>query len=229
MIFLFVLIFSPLAFGTVERWSLGIMETLSILALLLLLLGNKKEALYEVPGILALILFLGYILFQLIPLPAGVVKLISPSTYSLYNETIGIIEPVDWMSISINKKATLAEFFRFAAYVSVYVMTVQFFTKKELLKKTVFIVIVFATLLSIFALVQDTLVKDKAIWFRDLQIIGISFVPFGSFMYHNNYAGFMEMVFPLSLGLFFYYTPSVHYQSFRERMSELFKQQRTSI
>lgn len=229
MIFLFVLIFSPLAFGTVERWSLAIMETLSILALLFLFLGNKREALYEIPGILPLILFLGYILLQLVPLPAGIVKLISPSTYSLYNETIGIIEPVEWMSISINKKATLAEFFRFAAYVGFYVMTIQLLTNKELLKKTVTIVIVFATLLSIFALLQDTLVKDKAGWFRNLKHIGIPFVPFGSFIYHNNYAAFIEMIFPLSLGLFFYYKPSVHYQSFRERVSELFNQQRTSI
>lgn len=227
-IFLFLLIFSPLAFGTVERWSLAIVETFSILALFLLFLRNKKEPFYHVPGIIPLILFLTYIFLQLIPLPAAIVKIFSPATHALYTETIGVVEPAPWMSLSINKKATLAEFFRFAAYVSFYVVTIQLLIKKTWLKETVNVLIVFAAFLSVLALLQEVLSNDKIFWFRKVSVIGIPFAPFGPFVNRNHFPAFMLMIFPVVLGLFFYYKPRVRYGALRERLTEILNQQRTS-
>ena len=228
-LFIFLLIFSPLAFGTVEQWSLAIMESLAILALLLLFFRNKDQVFYEVPGIVPLVLFLAYILIQLVPLPPGVIKFISPTTYSLYHETVGIVEPVGWMSISINQKATLAEFFRFAAYVGIYVVTIQLLSKKEFLKKTVTIIITFGTVLSIFALLQYVLSNGKIFWLRDVaEYRSIGYSHYGSFIYRNHYAATLEMILPLVLCLFFYYKPQVHYQSFRERISEILNQHKTN-
>jgi len=53
-IFIFLLIFSPLAFGTVSTWSLTIMEALSIGAVLLLLIscGLNDRPIYKAPGAL---------------------------------------------------------------------------------------------------------------------------------------------------------------------------------
>ena len=87
-IFIFVLIFSPLAFGAVEQWSLTVMEGLSVLACLLFLLGNRgKATFHEIPGIVPLTLFLAYMLIQIVPLPAGTIKALSPETYTLLKET----------------------------------------------------------------------------------------------------------------------------------------------
>ncbi|MEW6571040.1 MAG: hypothetical protein AB1390_07685, partial [Nitrospirota bacterium] len=109
-IFLFVLIFSPLAFGTVETWSYTIVEGFIFLAFFLFLLGCVKckiHFLYEIPGIIPLVILSLYILVQLIPLPSEFVKTISPGTYNLYKETILVYDPHSWISLSINKKATL--------------------------------------------------------------------------------------------------------------------------
>jgi hypothetical protein len=46
-IFLFLLIFTPLAFGTVELWSLAIMEALSFAAALLYFCKPQNRALAD--------------------------------------------------------------------------------------------------------------------------------------------------------------------------------------
>jgi O-antigen ligase/tetratricopeptide (TPR) repeat protein len=228
-IFIFILIFSPLAFGTVEPWSLTIMETFSIFSLFLLLIRNlkyKDTFLYEIPGIIPLTLFLAYILIQLIPLPSGIIKVISPETYNLYKETILINEPLTWVSLSINKKATLMEFFRITAYVAFYILTMQLLTKKDILKKTIAVIIAFASLLSFLGILQHILSNNKIFWFRELTQGG---TPFGPYVNRNHYAGLMEMLFPLVLSLFLFYKPHVTYNSFREKITEIFNRKRTNI
>lgn len=227
-IFLFILIFAPLAFGTVEEWSLTIMETCSILAIFLLLLRNSKHKeafLYEIPGIIPLVLLLVYIFIQLIPLPSEVIRIISPETYNLYRQT-SINEPQTWVTLSINRKATLMEFFRITAYAAFYVLTIQLLTKKDILKRTITVVVVFASLLSFLGLLQHILSNNKIYWFRELTQGG---TPFGPYVNRNHYAGFMEMIFPLVLSLFLFYKPHVTYDSFREKLVEIFNRQKTNI
>ena len=226
-IFIFVLIFSPLAFGTVEHWSLSLMEVSIFSALLLFSLRKwVSGSIYETPGIIPLLLIILYIGIQLIPLPSGIIKIISPSTYALYEGTMGIYEPVNWISLSVDKNATLKEFFRILSYGIFYILTIQLLTKKELLKKTVMVIIIFASLLSLFALLQHLLLNNKIYWFRGLKQGGS---PFGPYVNRNHYAGFMEMIFPVVLSLSLAYKPKVIVTSLREKIYEFLTQERTNI
>ena len=228
-IFICILLFSPLAFGTVESWSLTIMETLIFLALFLLVfrkVQRKETSLYEIPGIVPLICLMAYMLFQLVPLPSGIMKIISPETYALYKETLSFDKPILWMSISINHKATIAEFFRIACYGAFYILTVQILTDGKLLKRVITVVVLFASLLSLLGILQHILSNDKIFWFRELTMGG---TPFGPYVNRNHYAGLMEMLFPLVLGLFLVYKPRVSYKSFREKIVEIFNLERTNI
>ena len=228
-IFVFILIFSPLAFGTVEPWSLTIMETFSIFAFFLLFVGNLQHRdvfTYEIPGLVPLIFFLAYLLLQLIPMPSGIIRIISPETYNVYKETILIYEPLTWVSLSINKKATSMEFFRITAYAAFYVLTIQLLTKKDIFKKTITVIIVFASLLSFLGILQHILSNNRVFWLRELTQGGI---PFGPYVNRNHYAGLMEMIFPLVLGLFLFYKPHVTYRSFREKITEIFNRPTTNI
>lgn len=227
-IFLFILIFTPLAFGTVQQWSLTIMECLSTGALFIFFLslaGKKEYTFYEVPGIVPLLCLWAYFVLQIIPLPSFLVRFISPETYKIYAETVGIMETVTWMSLSVHKKATLLELLRFTGYIAFYVLTVQLLTKKDLLKKTVSVVIIFSSLLAFYALIQHFFGSNKIYWFRETY--GAS--PFGSFVNRNHYAGFMEMLFPIALGIFLAIKPRVSHLSFRERLAEFFKGKRSNV
>lgn len=228
-LFIFILLFSPLAFGTVEQWSLTIMESASFAAFLLLAayLLRRKTALYEVPGLVPLLLLLLFIACQIVPLPAELVRYLAPATHKLYSETAGILEPAAWIPLSINAKATLTEFFRISSYVVFYILTVQLLTDKARLQKTVLIIIVFAALLSILAVVQKILSPDMIYWFR---AVPVNATPMGPYVYHNAYAGLMEMLLPIALVLFYHYRPRFSYRrTFREVLAEIFNQHRTNL
>ena len=228
-LFILVLISAPLAFGTVEPWSLTVMETLSLFSLLLLLIvkvRKKEPFFYEAPGIIPLLCLLGLIAVQLAPLPGGIAKIVSPGTYDIYKETIFIYDPVSWVSLSINKKATLMEFFRLASYIAFYVLTVEILTKKDFLKKTVILLVVFASSLSLFALLQHFLSNNKIYWIRELTLGGNAF---GPYVNRNHYAGLMEMLFPLVLSIFLFYKPHTTAKSFRDKIIEIFNIQKTNI
>lgn len=220
-ILLLLLIFCPLAFGTVEQWSLTIMEGLSFLATFLYLLARalKRQPLYKAPGMLPLSLFLGYMLIQVIPFPQFVIKLLSPNTYEIYQETLGVLDPNAWYSISVNKKATLQEFFRYASYVCIYFLTVQLLTAKERLKTTITVIISFTSALSIFSILQYYTSSRIIYWLREVNSSNI----FGPYVNHNHYAGLIEMLLPLGIVLFIYYKPRVKLKrSWQEKIVDLF-------
>ncbi|NWF76757.1 MAG: O-antigen ligase family protein [Nitrospirae bacterium] len=228
-IYLFLIIFSPIAFGTVEPWSLGIMVSLTILALILHLYRCKIENnrfLYSIPGIIPLIIFLAYIFFQVIPLPSDIIRFISPETYNIYKDTVFAYNPDTWISFSINKKSTLMEFFRILSYASFYILSIQLLSKKETLRKTVSIVIIFISVLSFFAILQHLISNEKIFWFRKLTQGG---TPFGPYVNRNHYAGLMEMIFPIVVSMLLFYKPYIPEKSFREKINEIFSLQKTNI
>ncbi len=174
---------------------------------------------YEIPGMLPLFLLAGYMFFQIIPFPALLVKIISPETFSLYKGTVGIAYPLDFISISINTKATLYELCRFLTCVMFYILTVWIFAENEFMKKAVRIVIFFAAAIAILAILQYFLSNNRIYWFRT---VPANATPFGPWVYHNHFAGFMEMLFPASLCLFLYYRPGIRKKVFRTRLVEFF-------
>jgi Tfp pilus assembly protein PilF/O-antigen ligase len=226
--FIAVLIFSPLAFGTVERWSYAVMEIVSVVVLLLVFLRifQKKKSYYETPGIVPLLMFLAYILLQAVPVPPQFIKILSPATYEIYKQTLLVADPSAWIPLSLNPKATLKEFFRFSAYAAFYIVTVQLLTRKEFFKRTVFIIAICASFISFFGIIQHLISNNKIYWFRELTQGG---VPFGPYVNRNHYAGFMEMLFPIVIGLFLFYKPHVSYTSLREKIAELFNLEKTNI
>ncbi|MBA4372841.1 MAG: hypothetical protein C0402_08240 [Thermodesulfovibrio sp.] len=205
------------------------METLSLSACTLFLLRETRRTepeIYEVPGVIPLLLLLGYMLVQVVPLPPTFIKLLSPETYSLYAGTTGITGAAEWYSLSIHKKATLAEFFRIAAYTAFYILTVQLLTKKDLFSKTVVAVVVFGACVSILALLQHIFFNNKIFWIRELTLGGN---PFGPYVNRNHYAGLMEMIFPIGLGMFFYYKPYYTGGPFRAWIAGIFSRRMTSL
>ncbi len=230
-IFLFILIFAPLSFGTVETWSLTLMESLTFFISLLFLLSIylHKDPVYQVPALVPLLCLLGYLLIQMIPLPLFLVKLISPATHQLYVETMGSIDPPGWIPLTIHPRGTLSEFFRFSAYVAFYILAVQLLTKRTFIKTTIRIVIIFAGLLAILAMVQHFTTAPgsgrKIFWFRELTQGGS---PFGPYVNRNHYAGWMGMVFPIIFSMFLYYTPKGDNRSFREKWVNIITEERTN-
>lgn len=226
-LFVFLIIFTPLAFGTVEGWSLAIMEIFSVSSLALFMVQGlkKREKLFFVPGILPLILFLLYILFQIIPLPFSIVKMISPAAAAIHQHALDISEN-SWITISVHPKVTVSEFFRFTSYVFFYVLTVQLLKNRFYLKTTVIIITIFGALLSFSSILQFYLTDDMAMWFRH---VPKNSMIVGPYICHNHYAGLMEMIFPIVLAFFFFHRPRLHNSSIFKSIIEILGQEKANI
>ncbi|MFZ2631251.1 MAG: O-antigen ligase family protein [Desulfosalsimonadaceae bacterium] len=227
-LFLTALIFSPMAFGTVEIWSYLIMELIICASALVFYFSSKEKTVYQVPGITPLLLVVAFILFQTLPLPGNFIKFLSPATYDIYHHWSGLIGPVNWIPLSIHPRATLMEFFRFSAYVLFYVIGIQFLSDRSLLKKTVAAIAWFAVLLSILVIVEfitespdHTALNETVLWIRHLSHGG---TPAGPYVNRNHYAGLMEMIFPLVLSLFLAYRPTMTKVPFKKKIADFLNQ-----
>lgn len=219
-----VLFFAPLAYGAVEPWSVATAEALALLALW----ARCREggaALYRVPGLLPLACLGGYVLFQLVPLPTAVVRVLSPETYRLHAQAAGALGRLGWLPLSLGPKSTLMEFFRLAACGALYVTTVQVLADGRRLRRSVALMAVFTAGLAVFALLQHLSGGGRLLWFREV----VSNSPFAPYPNRNHYAGLMGMLVPPMLALFLYYWPRIDDPSLRERLVEAFGQKTGNI
>ena len=88
---LFLIIFTPLAYGSVYPAGIALMQCTVLcmaLAWVLKLLHTERLQVVRTPLNLPILLFLGLIGLQLLPLPPLVLYVISPHTYGLYQQTL---------------------------------------------------------------------------------------------------------------------------------------------
>jgi len=230
--FLGVLIFSPLAFGTVETWSYALMETAIAVAALLLFFPRRSQPFYRPPGLVPLLLIAGYLLLQAAPLPGAVVRLLSPEAYRIYHETAGAFGGTGWMPLSVHPRATVFEFTRFLSYLVFYFVAVQLFTSHALLKRTMTVIAVFAGVLSLLVIIQFITrqfdfgsAQEKIFWLRtSVHAQGA----IGPYVNRNHYAGLMEMIFPLAVSLFLAYRPGSRADTWKSRLRDFLVHPRIS-
>src|SRR4030042_5513872 len=194
---IFLIIFTPLAFGSVHIWAYTIVEVVVLLLLLTFLLARSALIAHRssspapsplhgarsteprvapcplppAPCSLPLALFLGLIIFQIVPLPATVVKHLSPNTYDLYQQTLGNSieqgarsteegarsyeprakgtepsvaphsQPLASRPLSLYSQATKTEFLKFFVYVSVFFLIITTMTPLRQIRRLVLTII----------------------------------------------------------------------------------------
>lgn len=220
-LYLSVLLFAPLAFGTTELWSLVTVEVLAGIAAVILFISGwiRREGLYEVPGAAPLLLLLVFMAVQLAPLPSGLVKVIAPASYEAYAPLFAVGGD-QWIPLTIHQRGTLQELLRIGSYALFYCVTVQLLSSHTLLKRTLSAVIWLAATIAFLAIIHQVSSPDTLFWLRPAPD-GTS--PFGPWVNPNQYAGFMEMLSPLAIALFLFYKPRVERsESLRERIVAFF-------
>ncbi len=200
-IIIFLIVFSPFAFGSVHLWAYTIEEILIEIAFFLWILKIilKKEDFVEIelpfPKINAFFLFfILIILLQLIPLPHPVLCFLSPNTCKLYKMTLS----EDLRTISICRSRTVEESFKFIFYFLTFFLSLHIFSSRRSIKRAMTVILITGAaeaLLGIFQLLTKT---EKIFWFWQSHYKKGGY--FGSFVNPNHFAAYMEIAVCVSVG-----------------------------
>jgi O-antigen ligase len=198
-----VIIFNCLAYGGVTALAITITEGL-IVFMLLLWLGSmiyKRNIIFVKTGLLLpIILFLSTIVFQILPLPLGLIRLLSGHTANLYRGLIPGDAGSRFFCLSIYPNATIAELLKFLSYIGVFFLIVNIVQTKRQFDFIINTIIFFGFFISIFGIIQKYTYSGKVYWFDSPGSAGSAF---GPFVNRNNFSGYINMVIPLTLGYFF--------------------------
>jgi O-antigen ligase len=225
---LFLLIFTPLAFGTVQPWSTAVLEitafTLFFLYLIKKILQNPPSVLCpypssvirhpssafnrHLPSVLCL-LFVLLCLLQMLPLPEPLLKTLSPSSLTTYqtfiNSPTGTLHP-----ISLYPDATRQELFRLLAYAAIFFVIVSHYRTKDQVKSLIKTILFMGCFLVVFAIIQKMTWNGRIFWIYPVEeYLRNGHRIWGPYISYDNFAGYMEMAIPLALGLLLYRAPRI--------------------
>ena len=222
VLFISALIFAPLAFGTVENWSLLVLQLLVAAAVFTFCLQGwqSSDKLLHVPGLLPLFLLVVWMVLQVLPLPVAIVKILSPETYQVYKPVYDMLEGSPWMPLSVHVKGSVLETIRITTYIFFYVLTVQILSQGDRLRRTVLICSWLAIGIGLLAILQKFSSPNEIYWLRS---VPANAQPVGPWINRSQYCGYVELVAPLVLALCLYYRPIVvAEESMRKRIAAFF-------
>lgn len=201
---IFLIIFTPLVFGSVGIGSQIIFTFVCQLMFLLWLAKSFKTGQIRIignPFFYLYIAFLCLIIFQLIPLPKFILKILSPATYKNYIEFLpGYREGFMWRAISVHTQATRIEFLKALSYGLLVFAIINNFNRKSQILHILTAVSITGFAIACFGIIQKVTYNGMIYW---VQPVPENAIPFGPFVNKNHFAGFMELTIPTTFALIF--------------------------
>ncbi|MDD2752119.1 MAG: O-antigen ligase family protein [Candidatus Omnitrophica bacterium] len=180
----FLLILSPFAYGSVEILPLTILETLSFVILfiwLLKLLFISEQSPVKAFFWFPLLIFISLVIFQLILLPKTILGTLSPKHLYIYANFLPpeVASRIQYC-ISVYREATTAKLLELLSYAAVFFVLVNNLESKQQIRQLVIFIVSLGFLVSIFGIAKNFTYP---------------------FINRNHYAGYLEMILFLGIGL----------------------------
>jgi O-antigen ligase len=156
--------------------------------LLLWLLFKPDTSFYYTPASLFMIIFLVVVLFQCIPLPMNMIRLLSSKTAVLYDKFLPAGSPAQWHTLSTYVFATQEKLVELVTLFSIFFITINITKTKQQVKRFITFCVGIAVFLSLYAAAKGHFLSDS------------SLAGFGLFSNRNYYAGYTLLVSFLCLG-----------------------------
>jgi O-antigen ligase len=206
-ILILLIIFTPVAFGSMELWAFSVME-LSIL--LIIILWAIESLIFRTPNselktqnskfaILFLSLFLLLILFQMLPLPSGLLKILSPKTYALRSalsfEPSALSFPLSFVPF-----VTQIQFFKWLTLIGLFFFLLYwgpFANSNRMMRPFIMVIMAVGIWESLYGIFEFFSGHGQIL---NLEEEGLVSSVTGTFINRNYFAGYLLMVIPLSVG-----------------------------
>ncbi len=200
-----LLAFMPLAFGAVEAWSEEVVAILAAaisICFLLKLAFQKETKLVWSWAYVPAALFILIAVFQLIPLRAGLISAISPSTAATKKELLSDLPNSDIllksMTLSFYPNATAHNLRLVLAVAAVFFVVVNTYRSQEQIKRLLGAIAIIGGSIAVLSLSQSLFGNGKIYW---LVPSGSSKASSGTFINHSHYGQFMNLSIGAALGL----------------------------
>jgi len=197
----FIVTTIPILFGAVRPWVWSVYTVLIFLTYILALWqdGFRETLVMGWAGRIVLGFFFAWSVFQLAPLPPAVLSFLSPVKYGHTVQAFSLIDrSLSWQTISYSVRISLAET---AFYLGLYLFYRLFSTvirDAAQLKTMVIIVLLIGTAEALYGIVQALVPAAGVLWVDATHAyFGMAR---GTYINRNNFAGFMEMGIPITLG-----------------------------
>ncbi len=189
----------PLLIGSVHPWT---QVGLSLAALVLFgayAISRGRHGLRVVPFLLPGVIAVGYTILQLVPLPAGFIRWLSPSAFELRADAAGGSAPA-WMPLTLDVPATALEVIKGLACLGLMMCAVGVARSPQRSRRVLVAISLLAASLAVLAMVQKmTGAQDILGLYHPRHLAGTGV--FGTFVNGNHAAALFSMGCLLSVGL----------------------------
>ncbi len=199
---LFLIVFSPLAFGSVQVWAQTVIELIIFLMLtswILKIIIQKKIVFLKKSLSIPILAFIVLILFQIIPLPEFILKFFS-GTHRFYNNVssqIPVLYNLGEQCLSVYRYATYIDLLKIVTCALLFFVIINNINSKKQIKRIFWAIVLTGFFICIFAIIQKFTWNGKIYWCKKI----IRGAPFGPYINRDHFAGYINLVIPLSLGL----------------------------
>jgi len=205
---LFILVFGPVFYGAVMDWQIGVLTIAAMVLLLswiLVKMSDSRRRLEEITGdslrlrtllVLLPVLFLVYVLFQVVSLPAALLGFISPER----NEINVLCGVTGGSPISASPYTTYLWFFRVLSCAVVFFVTAFALNRRNHIMLIISVVVILGYILSFYGLLQYLSNEGLPSLFKRRFSRGkVS----GTYVNSSHFAGYLEMIIPLAIAIVF--------------------------
>lgn len=219
---LVMLVWLPFPFATNRPWAEAIFEVWVTLLTLLWLAGSRRQLV--VPGqgfssarpvLWLLLLWLGYLLFQMMPLPVSWHQALSPQSVVMYQ----LAGQGEWTPLTLHPYASFLFWLKSVGYFLLFVLTLLLVNSKQRLVMLGYTLVFSGLFQAFYGSLMTLSGLEYGFFFKKDDHVGFAT---GTFMNRNHLAGYLEMVSAIGIGLLMATTATRdRVRSWRQRLRNL--------
>lgn len=156
--------------------------------------GQRAE---KIPGRKLLAAFFFLVLFQVLPLPPGLLGWLSPGSFAFHGPETGVLD--GWRPVTVSTELTVRGLVFYVGMSLLFATTYREFGDPAWLRRLIFTIGLTGAFVTLVGLVQKASLDPGKIY--GLWRPSFDYAVFGTYVNKNHYAGLMAMAMPVSLGL----------------------------
>ena len=199
-----LLLWSPLPAASVEEWSVFALELgIALLAAAHVLaepkpaLNPRLEPAVRKTGPLAAAFF-GYLALQVLPLPAGLVRILSPASYAFRERYAPGFDGGGFISLSIAPGATVRDGLLLGALFLLGFLVLKTVVRGRQIRTLIAVLVGSGAFQALYGLFELGREHPRLLFYGKVFSLDSAT---GTFVNRNHFSGYLEMIVPLALGL----------------------------